>query len=77
MYHSPQNILTRLIVCVFLFLATLLHAETITGKCVGVTDGDTATILVDGNRKEKNPFLGNRCPGKQAGFWASSKEKAI
>ena len=75
MYHSPQNILTRLIVCVFLFLATLLHAETITGKCVGVTDGDTATILVDGNKQEKIRFWGIDAPESKQDFGQVAKKK--
>lgn len=75
MYHSPQNIQTRLFACVFLFLATLLHAETISGKCVGVTDGDTATILVDGTRQVKVRFDGIDAPESRQDFGQKAKQK--
>jgi endonuclease YncB( thermonuclease family) len=44
-----------------LYLALFLcctASEVLTGKVVKVVDGDTITILLDGNRQEKNPVGG-------------------
>lgn len=75
MYHSPPNVVARLIICGLLFFATMLHAETITGKCVGVSDGDTATILVDGNRQAKIRFWGIDAPESRQDFGQVAKKK--
>ena len=42
-----------LLVILFLTLATALHADTITGKVVGVTDGDTITVLYSAKKQHK------------------------
>ena len=59
----------------FLFASSLLNAEIVTGKCVGVTDGDTATVLVDGNRQVKVRFHGIDAPESSQDFGQRSKQK--
>ncbi len=63
----------------FLFASVVVaDAVEITGKCVGVADGDTCTILCDGNMTAKIRFYGIDCPesgqdfGKKAKTFTSS-----
>lgn len=51
----------RLLFIALLFIPSLVIAQ-ITGKVVGVHDGDTFTLLVDGNRKVKVRLHGIDCP---------------
>lgn len=50
------------------------HAETITGKVVGVTDGDTITLLDDAKRQHKIRLSGIDAPEKSQAFGQRSKE---
>ncbi len=44
------------------------QAETITGKVVGVTDGDTVTVLDDAKRQHKIRLSGIDAPEKSQAF---------
>lgn len=70
-----MNALYRLILCFILFTGSLIHAETVYGRCVGVTDGDTATVLVDGNRQLKIRFDGIDAPERSQDFGQRAKQK--
>lgn len=50
------------------------QAETITGKVVGVTDGDTVTLLDDAKRQHKIRLSGIDAPEKSQAFGQRSKE---
>ena len=67
--------INRFILCFFIFASSLLSAETVIGKCVGVTDGDTATVLVDGNRQVKVRFDGIDAPERSQDFGQRAKQK--
>lgn len=57
-------------------LSTLLHAEpqTLTGRCVGVHDGDSITVLVAGNVQLKVRLEGIDAPELKQPFSQQSKE---
>lgn len=44
------------------------HADTISGKVVGVTDGDTVTVLDDAKRQHKIRLSGINAPEKSQAF---------
>lgn len=75
MITKIMNSLFRFIFCFILFAASLINAETVIGKCVGVTDGDTATVLVDGNRQLKIRFDGIDAPERSQDFGQRAKQK--
>lgn len=72
---KPYATLLNFFFCFILFTSTLLNAETVIGKCVGVTDGDTATVLVDGNRQIKVRFDGIDAPESSQDFGQRAKQK--
>jgi endonuclease YncB( thermonuclease family) len=57
-------------------LSTLLHAEpqTLTGRCVGVHDGDSITVLAAGNVQLKVRLEGIDAPELKQPFSQQSKE---
>ncbi len=71
----PKTTLLKLLFCFFFFTTSLLSAETVVGKCVGVTDGDTATVLVDGNRQVKVRFDGIDAPERSQDYGQRAKQK--
>lgn len=75
MTATIKSALFRFFLCIFLVSSSLLNAETIIGKCVGVTDGDTATVLVNGNRQVKVRFWGIDAPESSQDFGKRSKKK--
>lgn len=50
---TNQVHLKSLVFSGLVLLSSLSHAQTFTGKVVGVTDGDTLTVLMDGNVTKK------------------------
>jgi endonuclease YncB( thermonuclease family) len=50
------------------------HAETLTGRTVGVSDGDTITVLDITNTQHKVRLAGIDAPEKSQPFWQRSKE---
>ena len=57
-----------------LLMPLLVKAEELVGKCVGVADGDTCTILVDGNERIKIRFYGIDAPESGQDFGKKAKE---
>jgi endonuclease YncB( thermonuclease family) len=60
-----------LFVCTFV---SLTHADTLTGRVVGVTDGDTVTVLDANHQQHKIRLQGIDAPEKAQPFWQKSKE---
>jgi endonuclease YncB( thermonuclease family) len=57
-----------------LFSVTLAHADTITGRVIGVADGDTITVLDDSNTQFKIRLSGIDAPEKKQHFGQLSKK---
>ena len=64
----------RLIAVVYCVLCSLVFAESMSGRCVGVTDGDTFTLLVEGDRQEKIRLWGIDAPEGGQDFGQASKK---
>jgi len=64
----------KALVCLLLALACTAHAETITGRVVGVTDGDTITVLDANKVQHKIRLSGIDAPEKKQPFGNRSKE---
>ena len=64
----------RLIAVVYCVLCSLVFAESMSGRCVGVADGDTFTLLVEGNRQEKIRLWGIDAPEGGQDFGQASKK---
>ncbi len=56
------------------FLATQVHAEILSGRVVGVADGDTVTVLDASNTQFKIRLLGIDAPEKKMPYGNKSKE---
>ena len=70
MKHLNLVLLTLLVT----FLS-ILRAESVMGRCVGITDGDTATVLLLGNRQEKIRFWGIDAPESSQDFGQVARKK--
>lgn len=57
-----------------LLLALHAHADALTGKVVGVADGDTITVLDDTNTQHKIRLSGINAPEKKQPFGQRSKQ---
>ncbi len=64
----------KALVCLLLALACTAHAETITGRVVGVADGDTITVLDANKVQHKIRLSGIDAPEKKQPFGNRSKE---
>ncbi len=64
----------RIITILLLALALAAHAETITGRVVGVADGDTITVLDANKVQHKIRLSGIDAPEKKQPFGNRSKE---
>ena len=64
----------RTLVCLLLALALAANAETITGRVVGVADGDTITVLDANKVRHKIRLAGIDAPEKKQPFGNRSKE---
>ena len=58
---------------VFLALPYASYGATLQGKVVGVSDGDTITVLVEGNKPEKIRLVGIDAPEKRQPYGEKSK----
>lgn len=63
-----------LFVISFLFFVALLAAGTVTGRIVGVTDGDTVKILTADKKEIKVRLYGVDCPEKAQAFGQVAKK---
>ena len=64
----------KIFACLLLALACAAHAETITGRVVGVADGDTLTVLDADKVQHKIRLAGIDAPEKKQAFGNRSKE---
>ena len=64
----------KALVCLLLTLTCTAHAETITGRVVGVADGDTITVLDADKMQHKIRLSGIDAPEKKQPFGNRSKE---
>ena len=69
----PQTKKLFLLLPLTLLLPTLLLAQTFSGKVVGVSDGDTITVMQAGVG-EKIRFNGIDTPEKAQDFWQRAKK---
>jgi endonuclease YncB( thermonuclease family) len=66
--------LIKSLLVVFLLSASLLHAEVLSGKVVGVSDGDTITLLDSSQTQHKIRLTGIDAPEKAQAFGQASKK---
>ncbi len=59
----------------FLFLAVTVHAAEITGKVVGITDGDTITVLTAAKESVKVRLYGIDAPEAKQAFGNRAKQE--
>lgn len=64
----------RTVVFVVCSLALSVHADTITGRVVGVADGDTITVLDANRQQHKIRLQGIDAPEKAQPFGERSKQ---
>ena len=65
----------RISLLLFLLIThSLVHAETLTGRVVRVTDGDTIVILDSANAQHKIRLTGIDAPERKQAFGTKSKE---
>jgi endonuclease YncB( thermonuclease family) len=64
----------RTILLLCLFLCTQAFAETLEGRVVGVTDGDTITLLDDSRQQHKIRIAGIDAPERKQPFGNRSKQ---
>lgn len=62
------------LVCLLLALGCTVHAETVTGRVVGVLDGDTIDVLDAGKVQHRIRLSGIDAPEKKQPFGNRSKE---
>lgn len=66
--------LVRLVLAVLFLSANLLHAEVLLGKVVGVSDGDTITLLDSTHTQHKIRLMGIDAPEKAQAYGQASKK---
>ena len=69
-----ESHMRKAVVCLSLVLACTAHAENITGRVVGVADGDTITVLDARKVQHKIRLAGIDAPEKKQPFGNRSKE---
>lgn len=69
--------MNRIAVFGLLLVSTLAAAETYTGRVVGITDGDTVTVLDSFNTQHKVRLLGIDAPEKKQAFGQVSKQHLV
>ena len=74
MLHKPLSVLSCCLLLI-LTLASVALAADWQGKVVGVTDGDTITVL-SGGEAERIRLYGVHCPEKRQAFGAKAKQAA-
>jgi len=70
-----SHLIPQLLLSVALSLSTMAYAETITGRVVGVSDGDTLTILDSTNTQYKIRLAAIDAPEKAQPFGQRGKQK--
>jgi len=70
-----SHILQKLLFCLTLSFSLLAHGETINGRVVGISDGDTLTILDASNSQFKIRLAAIDAPEKAQPFGQRGKQK--
>lgn len=65
-----RNLLLILLLC----FSSFLFADTLTGKVIKITDGDTVHVLLNDNNKEKIRLAGIDAPERKQAFGNKSKQ---
>jgi len=73
-FNLHNNIVLKLLLTPLLLLANTSIADTLTGRVVGVADGDTVTVLDATNTQFKIRLMGIDAPEKKMAFGQKSKE---
>jgi len=73
-YKVSADGMRTTLLCLLLALACTANAETITGRVVGVADGDTITVLDGDKVQHKIRLSGIDAPEKKQAFGNRSKE---
>ena len=71
---SPRQILLKLLLLSLLFLPTVVGAKEYVGKVVGVMDGDTVKIFIEGDRQIRVRLAEIDAPEKSQAFGKRSKQ---
>jgi len=69
------NILKKLLVSLTLGFSLVAHGETISGRVVGISDGDTLTVLDVSNTQHKIRLAAIDAPEKAQAFGQRGKQK--
>ena len=64
----------RILITILIMFPLLLSAQVLKGRAVGITDGDTFTLLVNGNEQVKIRIDGLDAPEKKQDFGNRAKE---
>jgi len=74
--QHPRTTITTSILALWLLIVgtAAATAAPTTGKVVGVADGDTITLLLPGNHREKVRLEGIDCPEKRQAFGTCAKQ---
>ena len=64
----------RILITILIMFPLLLSAQVLKGRAVGITDGDTFTLLVNGNEQVKIRIDGIDAPEKKQAFGNRAKE---
>ena len=64
----------RILITILIMFPLLLSAQVLKGRAVGITDGDTFTLLVNGNEQVKIRIDGIDAPEKKQDFGNRAKE---
>jgi endonuclease YncB( thermonuclease family) len=68
-----QALIKFILVCLFIVVSQAIHAEVLVGKVVGVSDGDTITVLDATKTEHKVRLMGIDAPEKSQDFGNQSK----
>ena len=71
-----QKTLTKSACCLLLYLISAIgvQAETLVGKVVGITDGDTITVIDTDKTEHKIRLMGIDAPEKKQDYGIESKK---
>jgi len=69
------NVLQKLLVSLILIFSSIAHSEPISGRVVGISDGDTLTVLDGSNTQHKVRLAAIDAPEKAQAFGQRAKQK--
>lgn len=77
--YNSKEVQNKIISCffstlLFILLSSFLQPDTISGKVIGIQDGDSITLLTDNNIQLKVRLEGIDCPEKKQDFGTVAKQ---